>query len=165
MRFKDRKNTFRRSLRSVRIDKPYITTLAMKISQGPLMRCDLRTVTHSLQTVYPCCRSVRSVRIDTWLIRTVTVRVYWTKPHLEDREVTANRTSEPQYIRIRCRWITFRIRIQPACTSESTDSCGKRTRNKSPKKRYTKKPRNSSEMLEFLKQYSEQREKVEEEKL
>ena len=42
------------------------------------MRCDLRTVKHSLQTVYPCCRSVRSVRIDTWLIRTVTVRVYWT---------------------------------------------------------------------------------------
>ena len=31
-----------------------------------------------LQTVYPFCRSVRSVRIDTWLIRTVTVRVYWT---------------------------------------------------------------------------------------
>ena len=42
------------------------------------MRCDLRTVKHSLQTVYPCCRSVRSVRIDTWFIRTVTVRVYWT---------------------------------------------------------------------------------------
>ena len=45
------------------------------------MRCDLRTVKHSLQTVYPCCRSVRSVRSvrsDTWFIRTVTVRVYWT---------------------------------------------------------------------------------------
>ena len=39
--------------------------------------CSIRTK-HSLQTVYPCCRSVRSVRIDTWLIRTVTVRVYWT---------------------------------------------------------------------------------------
>ena len=49
------------------------------------MRCDLRTVKHSLQTVYPCCRSVRSVRIDTWLIRTVTVRVYWTT--LEEEEV------------------------------------------------------------------------------
>ena len=42
------------------------------------MRCDLRTVKHTLPNVYPCCRSVRSVRIDTWLIRTVTVRVYWT---------------------------------------------------------------------------------------
>ena len=42
------------------------------------MRCDLRTVKHTLQNVYPCCRSVRSAQIDTWLIRTVTVRVYWT---------------------------------------------------------------------------------------
>ena len=62
---------FYRSVRSVWIDKPYITTLAIKIFQVPLMRCDLRTVKHPLQTVYPCCRSVRSVR-------TVTVRVYWT---------------------------------------------------------------------------------------
>ena len=53
------------------------------------MRCDLRTVKHSLQTVYPCCRSVRSVRIDTWLIRTVTVRVYWTTlKHLEEDSAT-----------------------------------------------------------------------------
>jgi len=50
----------------------------MKIFYVPLMRCDLRTVKDTLQNVYPCCRSVRSVRIHTWLIRTVTVRVYWT---------------------------------------------------------------------------------------
>ena len=67
---------FYRSVRSVWIDKPYITALAMK--KSPVMICDLRTVKHSLQTVYPCWRSVRSVRIDTWFIRTVTVRVYWT---------------------------------------------------------------------------------------
>ena len=42
------------------------------------MRCDLRTVKHTLQNVYPFSRSVRSVRIDTWLIQTVTMRVYWT---------------------------------------------------------------------------------------
>ena len=52
---------FCRSVRSVRIDKPYMTTLDMKI---PLIRCNLWTVKHSLQTVYPFCRSVRSVRID-----------------------------------------------------------------------------------------------------
>ena len=71
-------HTFCRSVRSLRIDKPYITTLAMKIFEVPLMRCDLRTVKHTLQTAHTFCRSVRSVRIDTWLIRTVTVRVYWT---------------------------------------------------------------------------------------
>ena len=53
-------------------------TQAQKPRKAHSMRCDLPTVKHSLQTVYPCCRSVRSVRIDTWLIRTVTVRVYWT---------------------------------------------------------------------------------------
>ena len=31
----------------------------------------------------PCCRSVLSIRIDTWLIRTVMVRVYY-NPHLNE---------------------------------------------------------------------------------
>ena len=58
----------------------YITTLDIKIFQVPLMRCNLRTVKHTLQTVYPFCWSliIRSVRIDTWRIRTVMVQVYWT---------------------------------------------------------------------------------------
>ena len=84
MRFTERKTLFTERIHllsirsSVRIDKPYITTLAMKIFYVPLIRCDLRTVKHTLQNVYPCGRFVRSVRIDTWIIRTVTLRVYWT---------------------------------------------------------------------------------------
>ena len=84
--------------------------------------------------------------------------------HLEDREVKADRSStESDAGESRLESV-----IQPACTSESSNSCGKRTKNKFRKNRYRKKPRSSSsasEMLEFLKQYSEQREKVEEEKL
>ena len=52
IQFTDRKKFFTdrisllRSVRSVRIDKPYMTSLAMKILQVPLMRCNLRTVYH-----------------------------------------------------------------------------------------------------------------------
>ena len=65
-----------RSVRSVRIDKPYNISCHENIpTKVPLMRCDLRTVKHTLQNVYPYCRSARSVLIDTCLIRTVTVWV------------------------------------------------------------------------------------------
>ena len=102
------------------------------------------------------------------LARDATVKPAYTMEsslHLEDREGKADcsSTSESDAGESRLESV-----IQPACTSESSDSCGKRTKNESPKKRYRKKPRSSSsasEMLEFLKQYSEQREKVEEEKL
>ena len=57
----------------------FLYILCMSLHQS--CPCDLRTVKHTLQNVYPCCRSVRSGWIDTWLIRTVTVRVYWTTLH------------------------------------------------------------------------------------
>ena len=71
MQFMDRKNTSLRSLRSVRIDKPYMPSLA------PLMRCRLRTVNGPLRTVYHF--SVHTIRTDRnmdYLDRKV--RVYWT---------------------------------------------------------------------------------------
>ena len=52
----DRKHTSLRSLRSLRIDKPYIPSLA------PLMRCRLRTVNGPLRTV--CNFSVHTIRTD-----------------------------------------------------------------------------------------------------
>ena len=56
MEFTDRKHTSLRSLRSVRIDKPYIPSLA------PLMRCRLRIVNGPLQIVFHF--SVHTIRTD-----------------------------------------------------------------------------------------------------
>ena len=53
--------------------------------------------------------------------------------HLEDREETADRSSTLESDAGESRLESM---IQPACTSESSDSCGKRTRDKSPNKRY-----------------------------
>ena len=42
-------------------------------------KCNIpRSINHKPLLSTSCCRSFPSVRIDKWLIRTVTVRVYWT---------------------------------------------------------------------------------------
>ena len=64
------------SVQFIRINKPYITTFAMKLFQVPLMRCDLRTVKYTLQPVYPSCRSVRSIWIDKPYITTLAMKIF-----------------------------------------------------------------------------------------
>ena len=79
MRFTDRKTFFTDripllSIRLIRTDRQTVYNSS----------CHENIPSPTYETVYPCCRSVRSVRIDTWLIRTVTVRVYWTTLRQEE---------------------------------------------------------------------------------
>ena len=62
-----------RSVRSVRIKKPYTPSLAAKLRPTNEMQFSDRKQLFTDRT-----RVLQSIRILKWLIRTVTVRVYWT---------------------------------------------------------------------------------------
>ena len=79
--FTDRRELFTNriplsSVRTVLTDRKTVNTHSCHENiQVPLMKCDLRTVKHTLQTVYHFCRSVRSAQIDKPHITTLAMKI------------------------------------------------------------------------------------------